>query len=254
MSSGASLSGQFTFYKADSECILYDAELVADEIRAEPRRLFLVGSGIIQHAQKPAGEGGGIGRARVQYFHCGDMNCVLKHYYRGGMVARLLKDLYFGRNCENSRAFREYRLLKKMQDMELPVPRAVAARVIRGLLFHRADLVTEEIEDVQTLSDVLSQRALDADAWRSVGYCIRRFHDAGVYHADLNARNILLGQKGEVFLIDFDNSAIRSDGNWRDANLARLQRSLNKFRRLQQGFNFSAGNWQALLAGYKGGG
>ena len=192
-----------------------------------------------------------MGRARVRYFDCGEISCVLKHYYRGGMVARWLKDIYLGRNCENSRAFREYRLLKKMLVMELPVPRAVAARVQRGQLFYRADLVTEEIRDVQTLSDYLSRQPLDSNAWQAIGRCVRRFHQHNIYHADLNARNILLQDSGEVYLIDFDNSGVRPGGSWQAANLARLQRSLHKFRRQNPSFHFSDADWDVFLAGYQ---
>lgn len=248
-----SLNRQFTFYRTDSECILYDAGLVADEVAANPGLLFRPDYHIKRQVRQNHGnKNGGIGRARVQYFNCGNMSCVLKHYYRGGQVARWLKDRYPGRNCENSRAFREFRLLKKMQALELPVPVAIAARVERGLLFHRADLVTQEIENVQTLSDRLSQRALDVDSWQAIGRCICRFHQHAVCHADLNARNILLRPNGEVFLIDFDNSGFRQGGgNWQAANLARLQRSLNKFRRRCETFYFGGGDWQALLSGYR---
>ena len=66
------------------------------------------------------------------------------------------------------------------------------------------------------------------DAWAAIGRCIRRFHDYGLCHADLNAHNILLRGDREVFLIDFDRCARRQPGMWRDANLARLRRSLDK--------------------------
>ena len=103
--------------------------------------------------------------------------------------------------------------------------------------------------------------ARDALGWQRVGACIRRFHDRGVYHADLNARNILLGNEGaseagKIYLIDFDNGHIRCEPNddgqgWKAANLARLLRSLNKFGRLSPGFHFTEDDWQQLLTGYQ---
>ena len=55
-----------------------------------------------------------------------------------------------------------------------------------------------------------------------------RFHDAGVFHADLNARNILLAGI-TVYLIDFDRARIGSPSVVNaKRNLQRLHRSLEK--------------------------
>jgi 3-deoxy-D-manno-octulosonic acid kinase len=125
--------------------------------------------------------------------------------------------------------------------------------VTRHGLFHRADLVTVRIDDSETLADALLSRPLDQDQWQAVGRCIRRFHDHNIWHADLNARNILLDHSGAVYLIDFDRGRFRYAGEtWKAANLARLQRSLRKFQSQHQVFNYSAADWQALLAGYSG--
>ena len=69
--------------------------------------------------------------------------------------------------------------------------------------------------------------ALSLLTWVSIGRCIRRFHDLGVCHADLNAHNVLLGEE-TVHLVDFDRCRLRADGLWRDGNLVRLRRSLEK--------------------------
>ena len=93
------------------------------------------------------------------------------------------------------------------------------------------------------------------DVWQTIGACIRRFHDASVYHADLNARNILIDSQSKlVYLIDFDKGCIRHLGeSWKASNLARLQRSLLKFKSLNQVFYFDQQNWDALLDGYNSG-
>ena len=101
------------------------------------------------------------------------------------------------------------------------------------------------------------QATLSPEQWRRVGGCIRRFHDAGVYHADLNAHNILLGSgppvADEVYLIDFDRGERRAaEAAWQQANLQRLMRSLEKLARSQDSFHFTDAGWSDLIAGWRG--
>ena len=194
------------------------------------------------------------GRGHAVFFNHQGNDLVLKHYQRGGKIAMILGDEYFGIGCSNSRSFREWRLLHRMCEMELPVPLPVAASCVKHGVFYRADLITRQIKNVMTLADCLKQKECDEATWMATGACIRRFHDASVYHADLNARNILLSiESGDVYLIDFDKGSFRYLGeSWKRSNLARLQRSLVKFKSLNPGFHFSAENWGSLVQGYTG--
>ena len=66
--------------------------------------------------------------------------------------------------------------------------------------------------------------------WEAIGKTIRRFHEYGAMHRDLNASNILLVE-GCTYLIDFDKGKLvgrRSKASWKQTNLRRLRRSLNK--------------------------
>ncbi len=191
------------------------------------------------------------GRAQVVVHLYENRQLVSKHYHRGGMAAALLGDRYLGRSAENSRGFREWCMLSAMQKQGLPVPVPIAASRIQSGLWYRADLVTELIPDAQTLADWLMREPVESAQWRQTGRVIRRFHNSNVYHADLNARNILIDISGQVFLIDFDKSAFRKTGKrWREENLARLRRSLDKFARQHHVFHFSDSDWRVLLAGY----
>ena len=187
------------------------------------------------------------------FFKHDGVDLVLKHYQRGGKMAALLGDRYIGVNCDKSRSFNEWRLLSTMRGLDLPVPVPVAASCTRHGLFYRADLVTRQINNVSTLADHLLQRDCEQALWQNIGTCIRRFHEASVYHADLNARNILLNaDSGDVYLIDFDKGAMRYLGDaWKASNLARLQRSLLKFKSQNEDFHFEQDDWKALLDGYK---
>jgi len=244
------LDGRYTIKIIDDSYILYDADLISDPILEIFDRDYhsnndpSLSSDLLEDA--------GIGRAKVVYFHRDKKNMVLKHYFRGGLVASIVKDLYFGFDIEKTRAFREWRLLKEMQELDLPVPNAVAAHVKKGLFFYQADLITQKIENTKTLSDVLSEESLNSEQWGRVGVCIKLFHQKNIYHADLNARNILLDQEGEVYLIDFDNCSIRQDGaSWKMSNLTRLKRSLKKFKKNESNFYFDEQNWSDLVRGYQ---
>ena len=60
---------------------------------------------------------------------------------------------------------------------------------------------------------------------------IARIHRAGLDHADLNAHNLLFEDGGRGWVIDLDRSQLRIPATpWREANLARLERSLLKLR------------------------
>ncbi len=193
------------------------------------------------------------GRGEAVFYEYEGKPCVLKHYHRGGLVARLSNDRYMGCRVEHTRSFKEWRLLRYLQELELPAPAPVAASVIQKGLFYQADLVTTEITGVETLADSLMQRELDAETWKAVGHCIRQFHNHDIYHDDLNARNILIGNK-KVYLIDFDKGAVRHLGDsWKASNMTRLKRSLLKFKAKDDSFNYSEENWKELLAGYREG-
>lgn len=239
--------------------ILYDADIVAEPALPLFNRDYHTNhqtrqnNSAIPAANTPADKGAGIGRAKVVYFTYDNRPLVLKHYYRGGAVAAISKDRYLGFDVENSRAFREWRLLNEMHHLGLPVPRAVAAHVEKALFCYVADLVTEEIKHAKTLADILTVSSIDAGQWKKIGACIKLFHRHNVYHADLNARNILLTDAGEIYLIDFDRGRFRADSAaWKMANMARLKRSLLKFKKNTPGFNFDENDWDSLLQGYKG--
>lgn len=177
---------------------------------------------------------------------------VLRHYYRGGLIGKLIKDSYWFSSQRNTRAAKEFALLATMQKLSLPAPKPVAYRVVRHGLFYRADLLSSRIEHAQDLVAFLSKQSLPDDLWKKIGATIKRFHDHNIYHHDLNAHNILINDHNEFFVIDFDRGEMnpRRRHNWRQANMARLQRSfLKELHKLPQ-FHLNQDNWKALLEGY----
>jgi 3-deoxy-D-manno-octulosonic acid kinase len=170
---------------------------------------------------------------------------VLRHYRRGGVPGRFVRDRYLWIGLDASRPWREWRLLDSLYKEGLPVPQPVAARVQRAGLLYKGDLITRRIPAARSLAE---RSASGSDIpWAAAGRCLRRFHDAGVCHADLNAHNILLDESGRTYLIDFDRGTRRGTGPWKQANLSRLKRSLDK---LSGGSGFNLKAWGALLEGY----
>src|SRR6202041_2660481 len=166
------------------------------------------------------------GRGSAWFIASGERQWVLRHYRRGGFIARLSPDRYVWAGEDRVRAFAEWRLLDIMRQRGLPVPKPVAARYQREGPCYRCDLITERIVDAEPLSSVLARGALAESAWRAVGAAVARLHHAGVDHADLNAHNVLLDADGAVSVIDFDRGRLRAPGIWVTRNLGRLRHSL----------------------------
>lgn len=192
--------------------------------------------------------GTALGRGTTVFIRDGENRWVLRHYLRGGMATLVSHDRYLWTGLERTRAWREWHLLLELHGRGLPVPPPVAARVIRRGLFYAADIVTGRL-DGRALSVLAREQGLAPEQWHAVGACIRRFHDEGVFHADLNAHNILL-EDDRVALLDFDRGRIRPAGKWREQNLERLHRSLRKLAGMHFGFDFDEKKWALLLAGY----
>jgi 3-deoxy-D-manno-octulosonic acid kinase len=198
------------------------------------------------------GEAQGRGAALIVRALDGAGSWVLRHYRRGGWVARLTPDRYVWTGLEQTRAWREWRLTARLRELGLPVPEPIAARVIRRGRVYTADLITRLIPEAETLAAILRSRALPAAAWSRLGAMLRRLHEAGVRHDDINVSNILLRADGSFHMIDFDRAAIVAPGAWRERNLARFHRSLEKHRRLAAGnFAFTPADWNALRSGYE---
>jgi 3-deoxy-D-manno-octulosonic acid kinase len=116
---------------------------------------------------------------------------------------------------------------------------------------YTGDIITERLSTVGSLAECLGTGALSILTWISIGRCVRRFHDLGVCHADLNAHNLLLDEDAKVYMIDFDRCQLRKAGMWRDGNLVRLRRSLEKVTYALSRDRFGEADWHALLDGYR---
>lgn len=205
--------------------ILYDADILCDagqEPQIDPRWLspdFW--------RERDAVLGEAPGRGASLFLAYGEERWALRPYRRGGLIARLSDARYVWTGLERTRAFREMRLTAELKQRGLPVPAPVAAGVWRHGPSYTATLITRLIPDVTALAERLPTAT--PTLLKRVGHTVRRFHDAGLDHVDLNARNLLVDADDCVWLIDFDRCRLRAPGRWQESNLARLARSLAKF-------------------------
>ena len=142
------------------------------------------------------------GRGNIYGFEYNGHLLVLRHYHRGGMMAKIIDDEYLWTGLDSSRPIRELTMLDEMQDLGLPVPIPVAARISRSGISYRADIITKLIPNTKALSSCLEEEALSESTWYQIGRTIKKFHEHNCNHADLNAHNILLNENNEIFLID----------------------------------------------------
>ena len=220
-----------------------DGELVP----GDPQTLFDPGA----WRQQGTAERLGAGRGNIHKVSDARGSYLLRHYYRGGLMARISRDLFLAQPVAESRAMAEFTLLRHLHRQGLPVPRAAAARYRRVGPWYRADILVERIPDaVDTARLMHGQRSLTHDEWQTLGRTVRSLHDAQCFHSDLNCHNLMLDAQGRGWIVDFDKCAFRAGEGWKGSNLARLLRSLRKELRLDPAFRWDEQHWQWFLDGY----
>jgi 3-deoxy-D-manno-octulosonic acid kinase len=155
---------------------------------------------------------------------------VLRHYRRGGLIAKISERDYIWKDESSTRSFHEFRFLQALCKKNMSVPRPIAAQYLRKGLFYQASLLMQRIPDVTSFQDIVHQQTETAP-WEALGHAIAKFHRLGAQHADLNAQNILFDKEQTIWLIDWDKAQFqKKTGPWCEDILNRLKRSLLKYR------------------------
>jgi len=165
---------------------------------------------------------------------------LVRHYRRGGLFQHLLRDWYLGEaRFRREVSVTEHARLKGVPTVEVLALRT--ERVVPGV--YRADLMTREIEKALDLDAFLKRARKQgrpgfekemAFSLPLVAGVVRKMHDTGLFHADLNLKNLLLrgdASTRECFVIDLDKARFLPaplDRRRRLKNLLRLYRSLEK--------------------------
>ncbi|MFN8627248.1 MAG: lipopolysaccharide kinase InaA family protein [Candidatus Binatia bacterium] len=178
---------------------------------------------------------------------------VLRACRRGGLPAWVLRDTYFG--CR-PRPFREVGALASLRQRGVPVVEAMGA-CVRWLVpgCYKGWIATRYVAGARSLWDWATRTEGPWDrrvVWHTVGRAIRRLHDAGARHPDLNLHNLLLAAGADaptVWLVDFDRPWL-SGGSGPGADLPRLERSARKLD--ARGQWVTPADLADLRAGYAG--
>jgi len=168
---------------------------------------------------------------------------VVRHAHHGGLLAPLLRDLFL----PPTRAPVELVTALVLARAGVPTPPIAAYAVYRaGAVLRRVDVMTIELPG-EDLGAMLSSATSPNDRQRLVGpvaTLLGALTQAGAWHPDLNVKNILLvpDDAGELQPAVLDIDRMRfvppGDPNVREANYARLARSLEKWR-TQTGTGFT---------------
>jgi 3-deoxy-D-manno-octulosonic acid kinase len=184
---------------------------------------------------------------------------VVRRYRRGGLFGKIVKDRYFVPH----RALSELFALTTARTRGVSAPVALGASEKRRRLlfipspFYTAAIATAEISASVNLPEYL-RREVDPKTREKTlvraGTAIKKMHDAGIYHSDLNMNNLLVGSgEGEIFVIDFDRAVVCDllSRRRRERNLRRLLRSLRKLAR--SGLPITDDDFKHILTGYADG-
>lgn len=189
------------------------------------------------------------GRGTTVFIQHEQDELVLRHYKRGGLPGKLLSDQYIFAGLEATRPFKEFRLLVAMREAGLHVPEPVAVHVHRSGFIYRGDLITRKIPQSRDLHAILCESSISSALWQKVGQAVRRMQSAGVYHHDLNVRNIMVDEQQNVWIIDFDRCDFRAGESWKQNTINRFYRSLVKEQTKQAHFHWQEHEWQAFMQG-----
>lgn len=169
-----------------------------------------------------------------------DESFVVKEYWHGGLFGRVLRDLFWN----GSRPLRELSICEAAKKSGIKTTEIVA--IVKNKImgpFFRYQLVSKEITNAIDLIVLLSHPednqlfAQKRQIINKLAKAVKEMHDAGIYHADLHLKNILvqLSENGsvDVYIIDLDKSEQYEEVDFRIRmkNIMRLDRSLEKLKR-----------------------
>ncbi len=198
------------------------------------------------------------GRGTLYFLRLRDgENVLVRSYRHGGVLGRFTGDYFF---TWPPRPFKELAAVEEARRRGVMTLEVIGAWVERVWgPFYRGWLVSREMEGARDLWAVLrgelyAGKSMDA-LLKAAAQSIQRMHQKGIYHGDLNLKNILVRleeNRLRCYLIDFDKATLFSSATpprKAQKNLNRLLRSACKLDPVRQFLPREA--WDRFLRFYR---
>ena len=165
------------------------------------------------------------GRTTIYQFPYGAGTGLIRSYRRGGFARHFVKDGYVLAN----RPLRELRAHQHVYTEGLSVPIPLGVCWEKTGVVYRGKFASAKVDAIDLMRFLKNPPPNVDTVLIRCGVQIRKMHELGVYHADLQLKNILVSDDTS-YLIDFDNARVRAPLSKfdRDRNLLRLRRSIQK--------------------------
>jgi hypothetical protein len=181
---------------------------------------------------------------------------LIRPYRHGGLLRAVTKTVFF---TWPPRPLRELAINEELHHRGVPTVEPCGACIEPlGGPFYRGWLITRELTGARDVWETLSgsfMPGFDAAAvLQAAADGVKRLHREGVYHRDLNLKNLLVRRENnglKSYVIDFDRATLflgRLPQSLAEKNLNRLRRSARKLDPL--GSYIPELAWQAFLDRY----
>ena len=199
---------------------------------------------IPDNAQEPDARRSLQGRGplvRLPLHEDSEEHVVVRKCIRGGVLGRFLRDKYM--SLGTPRPLKELNISEFAHTQGIPTPDILAAAVERvGPFFYKGALAMREIQPSTDLQAEMldykrpsGKEAIEKKrrAISALGHIVAKMHGAGIYHADLHLKNILMCDdqaRPRLYVLDLDAAMIfKPLSDFRKClNLLRLYRSVRK--------------------------
>lgn len=219
---------------------------------------FITAESLTARRETSREESGFVGRRKLGLLRLENgEEMLLRSYRHGGLLRGLTRGLFW---TWPPRPLRELAVTEEARYRGVPTSEIVAALVERlGGPFYRGWLVIRVLEGALDLWTALQDHGFAGGRKREMiqaaAQAIREMHRKGVYHGDLNLKNILVRLEADglkAYMIDLDKARlfpreVPAETAW--GNLVRLHRSVCKLD--PQRARLSAVDWDWLVRCYQ---
>jgi TP53 regulating kinase-like protein len=140
-----------------------------------------------------------------------------------------------------SRTSRECKMLTVARNLGVPTPTVYWVDV------HRHSIAMEYLQGKQ-LKQLVAELAVDKlqEVTKELGKMIGLLHSGGVVHGDPTTSNVIMNQKGNMWLVDFGLAEMNATVEMKGVDLHLMRRAFETTH-----WDFEAIMWDATLDGYR---